>query len=116
MSFKNFFHDILLCIQPSSKATVITILDKAREVCVPIKAPGKKGAAGGKGGAGAAQAAKSAAIAAAAASAAVETSKEPSSKTASGGGDKKEEKPAKKKVCSYQVSDCFSNFSRPNVT
>jgi len=84
-------------LDPSSKTAVNGILEKAREVCVPIAAPGKKVKAAGGGGkaAGASQAAKSAAIAAAAASTAIDggaketSSKKPASST------KKEDKPGK---------------------
>uniref|UniRef100_A0A7M5X5E7 TOG domain-containing protein n=1 Tax=Clytia hemisphaerica TaxID=252671 RepID=A0A7M5X5E7_9CNID len=84
-------------LDPTSKKSIQDILEKAREVCVPIAAPGKKG--GAKGGAsksaGAAQAAKSAAMAAQAAAAAAEVSKEPAAPKKAAGKKEESSKPAK---------------------
>lgn len=86
-------------LDPSSKTVVQGILEKAKEVCVPIAAPGKKsGSKAASKGAGAAQAAKSAAVAAAAAASAVESTKEPvaSKKTAPKKDDKHTKAESKK--------------------
>ena len=102
--FQGFLQYFILFIhtQPTSKKAVQDILEKAKEVCVPIAAPGKKGGASKSGGsksAGAAQAARSAAAAAAAAASAAEVSKEPSKKSApSSSKAAAEDKPAKKEA------------------
>jgi len=98
------------CLKPTSKKAVNDILEKAREVCVPIAAPGKKGGAkGGSKSAGAAQAAKSAAAAAAAAASAADISKEPTKKSAA----KKDDKPTESKP--KKVSQFFVHFWKPHV-